>query len=132
MITIPLSLLACHFLSDFILQSDWMATNKSKNWLALLWHVSVYSLPFFFLIAWLTLDPNKAGFFWMATFISHFLTDAVTSRITSKLWFFRPNPIIPTLWEPSGGNRHYFFVMIGLDQLIHFWTLAWTYNLLIK
>lgn len=125
MMTIPLSLLVAHFLGDFVLQNDWMAQNKSKDIKALVFHTWVYSLCF---AAW-------GAEFWVMTWLTHFFTDAVTSRITSKLWFVR-------VIEPHNGpgqkfygafdcgNRHYFFVMIGFDQLIHFVTLAATLRLL--
>lgn len=127
-----LVLLTLHTVGDFVLQSDWMALNKSKSWRALLWHTGVYSTVFL---------PFGLGFT-IITFILHTLQDAITSRITGKLWFFRPlkdfYPKLGTvkvegesypIYVPMGGNRHYFFVMIGLDQLIHFWSLAWTYTL---
>ena len=39
----------CHFIGDFFLQSDWMASNKyAKFWVALL-HARFYTLPFLFL-----------------------------------------------------------------------------------
>lgn len=124
--TIPLYLLGAHFLGDFLLQTDWMAVNKSKNPRALGLHCLVYSLCFI---------PCGLTFFGL-TFLTHFVTDAVTSRITSKLWFFKPvgehyniGGERYELWIPRGGNRHYFFVVIGLDQLIHYGTLAWTYSL---
>lgn len=96
-----LTLLTLHFIADFIFQSDWMAINKSKKTEVLLAHAGVYSLFF-------------AGFgfkFWIITFLSHMLTDAITSRITSYLY-------------PR--SRHYFFVAIGADQLIHYTTLILT------
>ena len=134
---IPLSLLVAHFVGDFVLQSDWMAMNKSKLWWALTSHVSAYVLPF---LIWsmLTLqNSEQLGIFIGLTFVTHFITDAITSRVTSKLWFFRDTDIAYnaggkryTLWVPMGGNRHYFFVMIGFDQLIHYGTLAWTLRLI--
>lgn len=39
----------CHFIGDYILQSDWMANNKTKRTVAALAHVSTYCLPFLFL-----------------------------------------------------------------------------------
>jgi len=44
--------------------------------------------------------------------VLHFATDFVTSRITSRLWYQQ--------------REHDFFVMVGLDQLIHQITLATT------
>jgi hypothetical protein len=98
-----LVLLSVHFVGDFVLQTNWQAQNKSKNWEALGRHVLVYSLCF----AWLGAN------FVVATFVFHFLTDAVTSRINSKLW--------------AEKRVHGFFVGVGADQLIHAWTLAGTW-----
>lgn len=41
--------LALHGLGDYILQSDWMATTKTKKSIAALAHVVTYTLPFLFL-----------------------------------------------------------------------------------
>lgn len=125
---IPLALLAVHFVADFLLQTDKMALRKSSSlkWLTI--HVSTYSLCFLF---W--------GIkFALLTFILHWLTDFLTSRATSKLWFFTPvgvhfnaGGLRHELYAPVGGNRHWFFVMIGLDQLIHFLSLGVAYKLFV-
>lgn len=107
--TIPLILIVNHFIADFLLQNDWMAVNKSKRWDALFLHVLIYSLSFIW-ISWQ---------FVVVTFITHFITDAITSRITRKLYY----PVF---------HRHWFFAVIGVDQLIHYITLAYTYNYFIK
>jgi hypothetical protein len=39
--TVFLVLLARHFLGDWVLQSDWQATNKTRSWAALA-HVASY------------------------------------------------------------------------------------------
>ena len=104
---VPIFLLILHFLGDFVLQSDWMAINKSKNWIALGIHCTVYSLVF---------APFYGLTFAGITFATHFITDALTSRLTSKLF--------------QAGERHWFFVAIGGDQLIHAITLALTLRLL--
>ena len=101
-------LLTLHFIADFVFQSDWMAVNKSKSWKALLAHTAVYS-SFFILATW-------SWQFVLLTFVLHTLTDAVTSRITSYLW--------------QKQERHWFFVVIGADQLIHYWTLILTFRYL--
>jgi len=119
MIALPLSLALAHFIGDFVLQSDWMALHKSKRNEVLTIHALVYSLCF---LAW-------GWKFWLLTFYSHWLTDYVTSRVTSKLWFMKqPWPrSAPELWETLTQNtRHWFFVVIGADQLIHMATLATT------
>jgi hypothetical protein len=107
MINISLILLTLHFIADFVLQSDWMAINKSKNWGALALHCFVYSLTFaaFYGITFASI-----------TFLLHFVQDAITSRINSKLW--------------QANRRHWFFVGIGADQLLHYALLAYTAKLL--
>lgn len=126
--TLPLSILVTHFLADFLLQSDWMALNKSKHWDPLVIHGLVYALTFYF-CGW------GWTFFWL-TFCSHTLTDAVTSRVTSRLWFIdllepveTKKPLLFPTFEFARvypRKRHWFFVVIGLDQLIHYTTLALT------
>jgi hypothetical protein len=51
------------------------------------------------------------------TFALHFVTDAITSRINSRLW--------------AAKNVHWFFVGIGADQLLHAYALAWTWSFVI-
>lgn len=87
-----LTLLTGHFVADFVLQSNQMATLKSKSWTWLCVHVWVYTcalLPF----AAFARIPLVA--FWVVTFVSHFATDAVTSRITSRLWFVGTSTVYP-------------------------------------
>jgi hypothetical protein len=52
------------------------------------------------------------------TFITHGVTDYFTSKWTSRLW--------------EEKKVHDFFVVIGLDQLIHATTLLITFNYLIE
>lgn len=117
-----LALLVAHFIGDFLLQSDWMATQKSKNADALLAHTGIYSLCF---LPW-------GLMFVLLTFLTHTLTDYATSQLTSALWFFRQeaedgcDPPLQTRWVYVAGRRHWFFVVIGFDQLIHAATLALT------
>lgn len=114
--TIPLMLLAVHFVADFICQSDWMAKGKSSNWGALSVHVAAYTSVFMLaLIGGGRVWGDGLGLFLALTFATHFATDAVTSRINSRLW--------------KAQQVHWFFVGVGADQLIHAYTLAWTWNL---
>ena len=128
--------LFAHWVSDFVLQTHWMATNKSKNWLALGSHVLTYTVAIAFLMltmstvlstAAIAYDlPNSVIFemtpyafaLWVAVNgVLHFVTDAVTSRLTAKLW--------------AKGDMHNFFVVVGFDQMIHYFCLFGTTILLI-
>ena len=84
-----------HFVSDFILQSDIMAINKSKNVKYLLLHCFIYSL-LFLVFGWE---------FSLIAFLSHFIIDFFTSKLTSYLW--------------QKEKRHWFFCTIGFDQALH-------------
>lgn len=127
-LTLPLSTLFLHFVGDFPLQSGWMAVNKSKHWDPLVIHIFCYCLPFYF-----------AGYSWhflLVTFGAHLVTDFCTSRITSKLWFIdllEPVESKVALEFPTfefarvyPRKRYWFFTTIGLDQSLHFLTLALT------
>jgi hypothetical protein len=104
-------LLLTHWVADFVLQTHWQASNKSKDNEALLRHVGTYTL---------CLAVGSALIFgqsasWLA-FVAlnsalHFATDYFTSRASAKLF---------------NVDWHNFFVVIGFDQLIHQVTLAVT------
>jgi hypothetical protein len=59
--------LICHLIGDYILQSDWMANNKTNKTVACLAHCLTYTLPFLFL----TFSP----FALIVIFGTHFLID---------------------------------------------------------
>jgi hypothetical protein len=132
---IPLSLLLAHWVGDWLLQTDWQATNKSKSNYALLSHVGTMGVPLFVWALWWYGPTELAVSFWLLNFVAHFATDWVTSRITSRLWFVR---VIEPYNGPGQkfygafdvGNRHWFFVTIGFDQLLHFTAFALILRLL--
>lgn len=39
-------LIVCHLLGDYVLQSDFIAQTKGKNWYHLIVHCFLYSVPF--------------------------------------------------------------------------------------
>lgn len=103
-------LLIAHFIGDFLLQTDEQAKGKSSSNITLFQHILTYILPLTMIGFFI---PISFAFL-LVNFVAHFCTDYVTSRMTKKLW--------------SEGKVHWFFVVIGADQLIHALTLIWTYE----
>jgi len=107
-------LLGVHWLADFVLQTHWQATNKSKRLDALALHVFTYTAAL--ALGSVLLFPRWPSFAWpifvAVNGAAHFVTDFFTSRWSSKLY--------------AKQDYHNFFVVIGLDQLIHHATLAAT------
>ena len=105
-IEVILLIVLFHFVSDFLLQTEEMANNKSTSnkWLTI--HVTCYSIPF------IAISPLYA----LINGVLHFITDYITSRITKRLWA-----------EKKVGL---FFKVIGFDQAIHMSTLFGTYYLM--
>ena len=123
-----------------------MALNKSKSWQALSAHVFVYTATLAFVVAYLLLPSAyhpyttivQFGWFVLVNAVAHFVTDAVTSRMISRFWFVKGIRVKNAMWSRSvvqlAGHaayavdydmfkRHWFFVMLGADQLVHYVTL---------
>lgn len=119
-IWIVLGILYIHWVADFVCQTDFEAQNKSKSNVALLQHVSKYSILWLIAICYYKiLNKNVSDIillFPVITFICHFVTDYFTSRLNTKLW--------------NSKKVHEFFVSIGFDQLLHFIQLILTFYLL--
>lgn len=109
MLSLPIitTILILHWIADFVLQSSWMAQGKSKAMLPLLSHIAVYTAVL------ALLNPIWA----LVNGILHLIVDYFTSRWSSKLH--------------AKGDIHNFFVVIGLDQTIHFICLFTTYYWLV-
>lgn len=103
-------LIAIHWVADFICQTHWQAQNKSKNNVALSLHVASYTG--ILVAASLMLFGTLGLTFAAVNGALHWITDYFTSRWTSKLY--------------AKQDWHNFFVVVGLDQLIHYMTLAAT------
>lgn len=141
-----LGLLAVHWVADFILQTHWQASNKSKRLDALARHVGTYTLALFVLsnaVLW------NVPTLWVVAFALvngalHFGTDYLTSRWTSRLFapamgdthramnYFESYGVAPDETQcrimgiKPAQHWHDFFVAIGFDQLIHQATLMAT------
>jgi len=69
MLTITATQLLAHAIGDYLLQSHWMATEKTKRSIAALVHVTFYAVPFLLLFR---------GMSWTALFVivsTHFVID---------------------------------------------------------
>lgn len=108
-------ILFIHFIGDFVLQTNEMATQKSTSMAWLTLHIEAYASAMFVLTL-PVLGFSNAIIYTIVNSLAHFLVDAVTSRITSYYW--------------KQNRTHAFFVTIGADQFIHFATLILTLSLL--
>lgn len=72
-------LILCHFVGDYVLQIDFIAKTKGKNWWHLIAHCFLYSLPFYLTFGWT----------WhiCAIVVTHFLTDALKARYNKISYF---------------------------------------------
>ena len=70
--------IACHFIGDYVLQSDFIANTKGSNWYHLLVHSILYCIPFAILFKYVGL-PN-VWFSISILLITHFIIDAGKAR----------------------------------------------------
>lgn len=115
-IYIIIGVLLCHWVSDFVLQSDWQAKNKSTSLTALLAHTVTYTMAWIF-PAFFLFGAVNALIFLGVTFVCHTITDYFTSKLNTKLW--------------NEKKVHWFFVSVGFDQVLHYTQLFYTLYLLI-
>ena len=107
MFTITLALIG-HWISDFMMQSSWMATNKSTRMDALILHVLSYTIGLLITAGIIAIFNGNIEYMilWaLGNGIAHGVVDYFTSKATSMYWKL--------------GDTHTFFVIIGLDQLLH-------------
>ncbi len=109
------ALLWVHWLADFVCQTHWQASNKSKSLNALGRHVASYTaiLALFSVLILSPVPVDRWAWFVALNGALHFATDYVTSRWSAKFY--------------AQQDWHNFFVVIGFDQLIHQVTLAATF-----
>jgi hypothetical protein len=113
------SLLVGHFIADFVAQTD--AKGKSHDLWFLSLHVTVYTLIMMLVVAACgiigvgAVQPWPVAVFVFITFVCHWVTDYASSRVSSALY--------------QAEKHHDFFVVVGLDQLLHYTQLIFTYQL---
>lgn len=112
--------LVAHAVGDYILQSDWMANEKTKKSAAAAAHAVCYSLPF------LLFSPSVAAFLFIA--ITHFIIDRwrlarfvvyAKNYLAPKPWWFP--------WDQCAGTGYHtdrpawlsVWLLIIADNIIH-------------
>lgn len=91
--------LLAHLWGDYILQSDWMAENKTKRWLPAAIHATVYSLAF------LLFRPSLLAF--TVILGTHYLIDRYRLAryvVWAKNWM---GPSVPWYRVPQGSGAPY-------------------------
>lgn len=114
-VSVLIGVLFVHWLADFVMQSDWMAKNKSTSNKALAAHGLSYWYVFTAMLY--PTFGNKALLYSTVNAMIHMGVDYFTSRLNKKLW--------------GAGKVHEFFVSVGFDQFLHYVTLILTMGLLI-
>lgn len=102
--------LLLHFIGDFVLQTDKMSKQKSYNNVILTQHVLVLTGILILGSLFIYLMTDKFTLYQLVMFslingVLHWVIDYYTSKQTSRLW--------------KEGKVHEFFVVIGLDQMLH-------------
>ena len=135
--TIPLGFVAAHFICDWLLQSNWMALNKGKWWDTC---IGLRALTIHSIIAtsWCWIFGWEFG---LMNLIFHWVIDGFTSQATSWFWFIDLRKCSSRVFTGTGpiteyeylaninqSKRHWFFVAIGFDQLIHYTTIAYLWE----
>jgi hypothetical protein len=106
-----------HYIFDFICQTKWQAEHKHDNIEALSNHVIVYSWGMDFSTCLflygcgvpLSISIFFGGLSWFYFALTHLVTDFITSKISHHYF--------------SKKDYHMGFVVVGLDQIIHFLTI---------
>ena len=122
-LTIIISVLLIHFVSDFLYQTNKQTLNKGKSIKELLKHTTIYSILSGCLLQIMVQEDMFGAqetllpiYFTLITFITHTVVDYFTSKLTSKLW--------------NDEYKQINFVVFGFDQIIHLITLFTTINYL--
>lgn len=126
--------LIAHLVGDYIIQSHWMATQKTKNSLAAAIHAVTYALPFLFLTQSLAALAVIIG--------THFLIDryrlaryvvwakngpvrvefyasSVRSSLRLGLWRLRLKPVTATGFPEGTPDWLAVWLLIIVDNILH-------------
>ena len=108
-----MEILIGHLIGDYVLQTDWMASNKKRwdliGWLSCIIHCLVWTLSISFMVGFKTLDVI------ILLFLSHLIIDK-TNIVKFYLNTFRIMPE-PDLWK-----------IIIVDNTFHLLIVYWLIN----
>lgn len=109
MIKVFVYLLVAHLIGDWLVQTHWMATRKSKDWMALFVHISTYHIFVFgaLYLAGVSLIPNLLGTLFLA------VTHAVLDNRRFEIWWIRK---VKKIREPEEIPT---WLLLGVDQSFH-------------
>lgn len=115
--------LLVHWVGDFVLQTRHMAMRKSTSNYYLGMHVTVYTVTtilawwLLFMIVGLSVSPWLYLASGTAIFVMHFITDYITSRMTTKFY--------------KAEKNYAFFTTVGFDQWLHYVQIFIVFNYII-
>lgn len=114
------AILVAHLVGDYVIQSHWMATDKTRQWLPAIIHGIVYTLPFIFITQSLPALLVIAG--------THIIIDhyRLAKHIAFAKNFLAPKSQWPS-WEDSKATGYpsatppwmAVWLMIILDNTVH-------------
>ena len=116
MTTVFLILLTSHLLGDWVAQSDWQATNKTRSWAALAAHVAGYHL----VMGLLLLVPVLRDGWPAGKALAVLVVSAATHALIDRRW-----PVRALLRVAgSAGFATVEWGVIAVDQALHLSILA--------
>ena len=102
-----------HLVGDYLLQSDWMAQEKTKRWSVALFHAFTYALPFLFF------RPSLGAF--LVIWLSHALIDRYR---LARFVVYAKNFLAPSgEWVPNTGRDP---CVHGGQEWVRWW-FQWSY-----
>jgi hypothetical protein len=114
--TVFLILLAGHLLGDWVAQTDWQATTKTRSWAALTAHVASYHL----LMGLLLLIPILRDGWPAGKALAALAASAITHAVIDRRWPVRA--LLRAAGSPGFATIEW--GVIAVDQALHLFILA--------
>jgi hypothetical protein len=114
--TVFLVLLAGHLLGDWVAQTDWQATNKTRSWAALTAHVASYHL----LMGLLLLIPILRDGWPAGKALAALAASAITHAVIDRRWPVRA--LMRAAGSPGFATVEWGVIVV--DQALHLFILV--------